>query len=117
MATHIGPGPDERLAELEALDRLLTDEESEELRRCIHTLYMRHWRAELAEREMNLPAVTEHKVTPPAINKAHVEAIADRMIAARNEAWLPRKFDRWQDDARQGSQMLLAAIQKATVAA
>jgi hypothetical protein len=113
MATVLKPSPEQRLAELEAIQRPLTPEESEELRRILHTLYMRHWRAELAEREMNLTAASEHGVEPPRNDKATADAVADRMIAARNPDWRPTKFDRWQDEARAASDMLRDAILRA----
>lgn len=115
MATVLRPGPDERLAELEAIQRPLTDDESAELRRCLHTLYMRHWRAELAEREMNVAGLEEHKITPPPCDKSTADAVANRMIAAVDKAWLPLKSDRWQDDARMASDALCQAIHAAGV--
>lgn len=110
MATRLRPTPDERLAELEAIQRPLTDEESEELRRVIHAIYMRHWRAELAEREMHLAAAKENRVEPPKFDGSISASIADRMIAARDKAWLPLKSDSWQDDAREASDQLRDAI-------
>lgn len=110
MATVLHPAPEDRLAELEATQRPLTADESDELRRCLHTLYMRHWRAELAAREMNLPAMAEHRIDPPSIDRGESDAIAARMIEARDPNWMPLKSDQWQADARIASDMLRDAI-------
>lgn len=98
-----------RLEELEAIQRPLTGEESEDLRRCLHAIYMRRWRAEL---EMNEAALRDLDIVPECAAKLEVEAIAKRMEDARCDSWNPRP-DKWQADARIASDQLRDAILRA----
>ena len=105
-----------RLAELEAIKRPLTEEEGVELRKCLHAIYMRQWRAEQAEREMNFAARVDHGISHPESRAgAEVEAIASRMEAAFDPEWpLPVCApDKWEEAAKLGSDMLRDAINRA----
>ena len=95
-----------RLEELEALDRPLTQSESNELRRCLHAIYMRNWRlSQSVEGRVGGELLDVHKCATLETN-----AIATRMISARDGAWLPPKGDDWMDAAREGSERLRMAI-------
>ena len=55
---------EQRLAQLERVRRPLTDEESDELRRCLHAVYCRNRRmdrAAKAEREMSGDTLEKHR--------------------------------------------------------
>lgn len=110
MATVIKTRSEQRLAELEALKRPLTEEECAEVRKCLHAIYMQRWRAEAVEREMNAAALREHGICHESMAKSEIEGIATRMEEARCESWpLPKAAD-WQDHAREASGQLRDAI-------
>jgi hypothetical protein len=102
---------EQRLEQLEAIRRPLTKREGDDLRRCLHAIYMRNWRLERSISNHGGGGLLEVQ------KQARVEtnAIAYRMENATDEAWeqTHRRFDQWQDDARNGSEMLLTAILKA----
>ena len=104
---------EQRLEQLEALRRPLTDAEGAELRRCLHAIYMGQWRAEKAEREMIDAALKEHRICPDSLVRAEVEGIASRMEDAFDDAWPLPKADDWQDHARQASEQLRVTILRA----
>jgi hypothetical protein len=98
-----------RLDELEAFERPLTASESNELRKCLHAIYMRNWRiAQSIEGRVGGELLDVHKAATLEVN-----AIATRMIASRDDGWLPPKTDDWMEQARQGSERLRAAIVRA----
>lgn len=99
-----------RLAELEALRRPLTEEEGADLRRCLHAIYMRHWRAEL---EMNEAALREYGIVPECAADLEIEPLARRMEAARCDGWTPRRMPKWEADARAASDQLRDSILRA----
>lgn len=95
-----------RLEELEGLRRPLTKAESAELRRVLHAIYMRNWRIEQSVTGARGDLLDVQK-------RATVEAnaIAYRMESADDEDWpLPPTYDSWQEQARDGSDMLRDAI-------
>lgn len=51
---------EQRLEQLESIDRRLTDAEHEEVRRCEHAIYMHHWRAAKIEKAFNAPILKQH---------------------------------------------------------
>jgi hypothetical protein len=101
---------EQRLAELEALRRPLTEEEGVDLRRCLHTLYMRHWRAEL---EMNEAALREYGIAPECAPELEVEPLARRMEAADCDSWRAPRMPKWEADARAASDLLRDTILRA----
>lgn len=98
-----------RLEELEALRRPLTAAESADLKRCLHAIYMRNWKVEQSIRGRHGGQLLEVQ------KQATVEtnAIAYRMMTARDESWPIPRADDWQDAARVGSDMLRDAIHAA----
>lgn len=108
------------LEELETLDRALTETEQGQLRRCLHAVYMRHWRITKIEREANGAAEAAHEREEAQLRaRVEVEAIATRMDMAEAEQGLPRHkwreaIDRAREtDARAGSRDLVDAIAQA----
>lgn len=113
IAQHLKTRAEQRLEQLEALERPLTREESDELRRCLHAIYVRNWRltqSVIGRVDGELPDVQ-------FAARLETGPIADRMEAATDEDWpvTPCRGDEWQDHAREASHMLLMAIEKATV--
>jgi hypothetical protein len=97
-----------RLEELEALRRPLTKAESNELKRVLHAIYMRHWRL-----ERNLMGAGGDLVEAQKQGRVETNAIAYRMENAIDPDWpLPRAND-WMDHARIASDMLRDAILRA----
>jgi hypothetical protein len=101
---------EQRLAQLEAIQRPLNEEEGVELRKCLHAIYMRQWRA---ERDAFADLMNEHRIFPETIATMAVDAIAQRMEDARDESWpLPKAKD-WQEHARTASDQLRDTILRA----
>jgi hypothetical protein len=101
---------EQRLAELEALKRPLTEEEAVDLRKCLHAIYMQQWRA---ERMLHAAELKEHGICVDSMAAIEVDAIAARMDAARDDDWpLPKAHD-WQDHARHASDQLRDTILRA----
>lgn len=110
MIAEIKTRSEQRLAQLEALRRPLTDGESAELRRCLHAIYQRQWKAAKIEREMHGEAMAEYRIEPEARMRAEIDGIADRMIEAHDDDWPLPKADSWQEHAREASAKLRDAI-------
>lgn len=109
METILKTKAEQRLEQLEALKRPLTRQESAELRRCLHAIYMRNWRIERALFGTGGDLVD---VARTAIHE--IEAIAKRMDEAEDEGWpLPKAEADWQDHARAASAQLRDAILRA----
>lgn len=106
---------EQRLEQLEALKRPLTEEEGVELRKCLHAIYMQRWRAEAAEREMNEKALREHAICHESLVRSEIDGIAARMEAAFDDEWplISVPYERWQVHAREASAMLRDAILRA----
>ena len=101
-----------RLEELEALRRPLTKPESDDLRRCLHAIYMRHWRLANAVTGCGGELMEVQKR-----GRVEANAIAYRMEGARDDDWpIPRAGD-WQEQARAASDQLRDAILAAQVRA
>jgi hypothetical protein len=97
-----------RLDELEALRRPLTKAEGEDLRRCLHAIYVRNKRLEFSVTgRVGGDMLEVHKAGTVEAN-----AIAYRMIEARDESWpevIAPHLD-WQENARLASAQLRDAI-------
>jgi hypothetical protein len=106
---------EQRLEQLEALRRPLTVGESTELRRCLHAIYMRQWKAARIEREMHSAAMDEHAIEPEGRVRKEIDGIATRMELADDPSWPLPAYPDWQDGAREASTALYVAIQRAGV--
>ena len=101
-----------RLEELEALRRPLTKPESDDLRRCLHAIYMRHWRLANAVTGCGGELMEVQKRATVETN-----AIAYRMEGTFQDYWPAPRFDDWQDKVRTASDQLRDAILAAQVRA
>jgi hypothetical protein len=103
---------EQRLEQLEALERPLTEDEGVELRKCLHAIYMQRWRAEAAEREMNEAALKEHRICHESMVRAEIDGIASRMEAAFDNDWplVSVPYEQWQEHARHASALLRDTI-------
>jgi hypothetical protein len=118
MATVLKSRSEQRLEQLEALERPLTEDEGDEIRKCLHAIYMSRWRAEKAEREMNEAAMQEHGICHESLVRAEIEGIASRMERAVDPDWPTpnrRLYPDWQTDARAATDALCLAIKRAGV--
>lgn len=105
MATVLKTRSEQRLEQLEALQRSLTRGEDNELRKCLHAIYMRHWRLERGGMGAGGELLEAQKR-----GRVEVNAIAYRMNATRDEDWPIPHADDWQEHARIASNQLRDAI-------
>jgi hypothetical protein len=109
MSSPIKTRSEQRLAQLEATRRPLTKAESNELRKCLHAIYMRHWRLSQSIHGHVGGELLEVQ------KRARVEtnAIAYRMGAAVDADWPIPRVDDWQEHARTASDQLRDTILRA----